>query len=198
MPTVGELMRQMGYKDKKNEEEKGGKSQFAALSQSISPDDDDDDDGDDESDDSSDSVSESDPKVKAKVDCQACKLCGPKTKKDVQGREWEDEGPAEHDPSMRKIRGNDGKSRFCPDYSLVYGKPVPDDGEEEKKEEEKGPPDTSWLVDKGYGPKCNSCGAGRGEGHCASCPHKDKCSVDEALSMINVSLGARIPRPSHR
>jgi len=183
MPTVEELMEMMGHRKMGI----GADGSVVVAAQNTSPDDDDDDDDDDDGDDEEpsdpDPIPDAEPPVKAKVDCQACKLCGPKTKKDVQGREWEDEGPAEHDPSMRKIRGDDGKSRFCPDYSLVYGKPVPDDGEEEKEEEEKGPPDTSWLVDTGYGPKCDTCGAGRGEGHCSTCPHKDKCSVDEALKI---------------
>lgn len=118
---------------------------------------------------------------KVKVECQKCDFCGEKTKKDVQGKEWTDEGKAEHDPNMHKLKGDDGKTRFCPDYSLVRGKPIKEEDLEEEKEPE--PVDTSWVVDKGYGPKCKSCGAGRGEDHCSTCPHKDKCTVDEALSM---------------
>jgi hypothetical protein len=106
----------------------------------------------------------------AKIHCGKCKDCTPKRQKEVQGETWEPIGKTPGYGDRTNLRSKDGKTRSCPTWAVTDPHPIRhEEPEEEEPEEEED--DGSWIVDEGYGPHCESCGASRGEDHCATCPN---------------------------
>ncbi len=106
----------------------------------------------------------------AKIHCGKCKDCTTERQKEVQDDTWTIEGATPGFSGRTNLRNDKGKVRSCPDWAVTDPHPIRYEEPEEEQEEEE-PDDGSWITDGGYGPRCDSCGASRGEDHCASCPN---------------------------
>lgn len=122
---------------------------------------------------------------KVKVVCGACNHCSPQAKKDNQDKEFTVVGRNKYDNESIDMEDEDGNDRTCPAHAVTAVKPMradllpppdyqddDDDDDDEEPAEEEEDNDVKAIINDGYGPKCASCGAGRGEDHCATCPYK--------------------------